>query len=112
MNLRIHNEVGIFGRFVILPDPREAFDDPLPGLLVKTFHITGLAGLHGGLHEDFEELQIEVLVYGPCQPSVRLERRDEAADGDHAAVGEQFRHLRRPSNVFLAVLFGEGQIPV
>ena len=105
MKFRIHDEIRSFGRFIFLSDACEAFNHSFSSFLVEAFHVSGFARLHGSFHEDLEELQVKIFVYLPRQPSVRLEGRNEAANGDHTAIREQFCYFSRSSHVLLAIFF-------
>ena len=85
----------------------EVGDAAFLGFFVEAFGVAGLAGGEAGVDVDFEEIVGAHDLAG--EGAERPIRADERAEGDEAAVDEEFGDFGDAADVFAAVVFGEAE---
>ena len=102
-----------FGRRLVRAvDARESADLSLTRLFVQTLKITRLANGKRSGDVDLEERQAGCGVSSARSVAIFGVRRDEGAEADDAAIGEQFGDLGDAPDVLHAVFGGESQVLV
>lgn len=104
----IHNQLRVGRCLVGRGNAGEVLDDPLAGLLIKTFHVALLAHLDGCIAEDLQKfIRVDQIAH---QLPIRFERRDERGKYDDAGFQKQFGDVPDAANVLRAVMIGKSEI--
>ena len=106
----IEMKVRMKGWFICTMDSRKIQDLSGPGLLIQTFHISSLTDSKGTVNVNFPEILLSDNL-ASLLPHSNL-GTDKGGQDDLSGMYHQFGYFGDPTDIFLTVLFGKGQIAI